>query len=295
MDKIIKKIRVFIIKVAVRLPFILSDKAFLKIKYRVNIGKKLDLDNPVTFNEKLQWLKLYDRKPIYTQMVDKYEAKQYAAKIIGEEHIIPTFGVWNTFDKIDFDALPDQFVLKTTHGCGGNVICRDKSKFDKKRARRIIEKSLKRNHFVYEREWPYKNVKRRIIAEKFMVDESGVELKDYKFFCFDGVPKFLFIVTGRPYDTRFDFFDMDFNHLPFTHGYPNSSKPTIKPKGFEEMNKLASKLSQNLAHIRVDFYDINGHIYFGELTFSHHGGFVPFNPQEWDYKVGEWLNLPPKT
>lgn len=294
MKKFTKKLRIFILKVSIRIPFILSEKAFLKMKYKVNMGENLDLNNPTTFNEKLQWLKLYDRKPIYTQMVDKYEAKQIAADIIGEEHIIPTLGVWDSFDKIDFNTLPNQFVLKTTHGCGGIVICKNKSELNKNDAKKIIQKSFKRNHYVYEKEWPYKNVKRRIIAEKYMVDESGTELKDYKFFCFDSVPKFMFIVTGRPHNTRFDFFDMDFNHLPFTHGYPNSSKPTLKPASFEKMKEMATKLSKNLAHLRVDFYDINGHIYFGELTFSHHGGFVPFKPEIWDYKFGEMITLPEK-
>lgn len=275
----------------------IDDKTYLEIAYRIAMGKKLPLDNPQTYNEKLQWLKLYDRKPIYTQMVDKVEAKKYAASIIGEQHIIPTLGVWERFDDIDFDKLPNQFVLKCTHDSGGLVICKDKAKLNKERARSIINGCLKNNYFWGQREWPYKGVKPRILAEKYMVDESGYELKDYKWFCFGGEPKALFIATDRSNpneDTKFDFFDMDFNHLPFTNGHPNAKKEIKRPAGFEEMRTLAEKLSKGIPHVRVDFYDINGHIYFGELTFSHWSGMCPFVPEEWDYTFGSWIKLPNK-
>lgn len=255
------------------------------------MGKKLDLKNPQTFNEKLQWLKLYDRNPEYTKMVDKYEVRKYIADKIGEEYLIPLLGVWDKFDDIDFSTLPDQFVLKCTHDSGGLVICKDKSKLDIEAARKKINKCLKRNFYKLTREWPYKNVKPRIIAEKLMVDESGTELKDYKIFCFNGDPKAMFIATDRPHDTRFDFFDTEFNHLPFTNGHPNATKEIKRPKGLEEMVQLAEKLSQGMKQVRIDFYDINGKVYFGEITFFHWSGMVPFEPEEWDYKFGEWINI----
>jgi hypothetical protein len=270
-------------------------KLYLKLLFRLRMGYWMDFDNPQTFNEKLQWLKLYNRRPEYTQMVDKYAVKEYVASIIGEEHIIPTLGVWDSVDDIDFDKLPNQFVLKCTHDSGGIVICTDKSQLDVEKAKAKLRAGLKKNYSPQSREWPYKDVPRRIIAEQYMVDESGYELKDYKFFCFDGVPKALFIASDRgnpTEETKFDFFDTEFNHLPFTNGHPNSTKPILKPKGFEEMKKLAGELSQNLPHARIDFYDINGQIYFGEITFFHWGGVVPFEPVEWDYSFGAWIKIP---
>lgn len=273
----------------------LDDETYLKKVYKLQMGKDLNLENPQTFNEKLQWLKLYDRKPEYTQMVDKYEAKKYVANKIGEEYIIKTLGVWDKFDDIDFSVLPNQFVLKTTHDSGGVIICKDKSTFDINKAKEKLEKSLKRKYYYVWREWPYKNVKPRIIAEEYMVDESGYELKDYKFFCFDGKVKALFVAKDRTKvdeETKFDFFDENFNHLPFTNGHPNSAPPYIKPQNFEKMKELAGILSKEIPHLRVDFYNINGKIYFGELTFTHWSGMVAFEPEEWDYKLGSWINLP---
>lgn len=275
----------------------LGDKIYLKILYRIVLRKKLNLKNPQTYNEKLQWLKLYDRRPEYTRMVDKYEAKKYVADIIGEQYIIPTLGVWDKFDDIDFDSLPNQFVLKTTHGGGnyGVVICKDKANFDIVKCRSKLKRALKQNIYKQLREWPYKDVKPRIIAEKYMVDESGYELKDYKFFCFNGEPKALFIATDRGVEdeeTKFDFYDMDFNHMPIKHGHPNSDKPIKKPLSFEKMKELAAKLSEGIPHVRVDFYDINGQIYFGELTFYQYSGLMPFQPEEWDYTFGSWIKLP---
>ena len=275
-----------------------SDKFIIKTMYKLGTGKKLNLDNPVTYNEKLQWLKLYDRNPTYTQMVDKYEVKNYVANIIGEDRVIPTLGVWDKFEDIDFDKLPNEFVLKCTHDSGGVVICKDKANFDVKKAKKKLKKSLRKNYFYKNREWPYKDVKPRIIAEKYMVDESGYELKDYKFFCFDGEVKYLFIAKDRDNpneETKFDFFDENFNHLPITNGHPNSEPPYFKPDGFEEMKELASKLSKGIPQLRVDFYNINGKIYFGELTFYHWSGFVPFNPPEWDKIFGDNIKLPKKV
>ncbi|GKX31761.1 glycosyl transferase [Vallitalea longa] len=274
---------------------IIPDDIYLKLIYRGKMKKKLRFQNPKTFNEKLQWLKIYDRNPSYTQLVDKYDVRKYIARIIGEKYLIPLIGVWNRFEDIDFSKLPNQFVLKCNHDSGGLVICKNKSKLDIEAAKRKINKSLKRNYYYLGREWPYKNVKPKIICEKYMVDESGTELKDYKFFCFDGEPKALFVATDRDIDTRFDFYDTEFKHLPFMQHYKNGIKKIVKPVGFNEMVELASKLSKNIPHVRVDFYDIKGKIYFGELTFYHFSGFEKFEPEKYDEIFGSWIKLPSKT
>ena len=278
-------------KMLKKLTRLLPDKTYIKFKYYSRFKKFPNLKKPKTFNEKLQWLKLYDRNPEYTKMVDKYEVRKYIAEKIGEEYLIPLIGVWTSFDEIDFDCLPEQFVLKCTHNSGGLVICKDKSKLDIEKTRKRINGSLKNNYYWSGREWPYKKVKPRIIAEKYMVDESGTELKDYKFFCFDGEPKVMFIATDRPHDTRFDFFDMEFNHLPFTNGHPNADRELKKPDGFQEMIELAKSLSKGIKQSRIDFYDINGKVYFGEITFFHWSGLTPFEPEEWDYTLGEYIKL----
>ena len=273
-----------------------SDKRYLEKIFPLFVGYPLNLDDPLTFNEKLQWLKLYDRREIYTTMVDKAEAKKYAANIIGEQYIIPTLGVWNSVDEIEWNKLPLQFVVKSTNDCGGIVICKNKDNFDKIAAIKKLRKLGSRNYVKYNKEYPYKNVPHRFIAEQYMEDESGTELKDYKFFCFDGVPKFLFVATGRQKgDTRFDFFDTDYNHLPVTNGHPLADTTPKKPMNFEEMLDIASKLSKGIPHVRVDLYNVNGNIYFGELTFFHWSGLVPFNPIDWDYIFGSYLHLPTKS
>jgi len=274
---------------------VIPDKVYLNIKFLKNFGKFINFSNPQTYNEKLQWLKLYNRDPLYNILVDKYLVKDYVARTIGEEHVIKLLGAWRHFDEIPFDKLPEQFVLKCNHDCGGIVICKDKSKFDKASARKLLESHLNNNYYWDHREWPYKDVKPLIFAEEYMVDESGYELKDYKWFCFNGEPKVLFIAQDRDNpneDTKFDFYDMEFNHLPIKNGHPNANAIKEKPVGFEIMKKLAQKLSKGIPHIRVDFYDINGHIYFGEMTLFHWGGFVKFDPQEWDKTFGDWITLP---
>lgn len=273
---------------------LLSDKAYLKQLFKAKMGYELDLKNPKTFNEKLQWLKLYDRRPEYTTMVDKYAAKKYVADIIGEEHIIPTLGLYDSPDEIDFDALPNQFVLKCTHSSGiGNCICTDKSKLDIEEVKEGLRKGLEDDYYLDEREWPYKNVPRKIICEKYMVDESGYELKDYKFFCFDGEPMALQLISDRP-DLTVDYYDCSFNHLPITkyHHYPNSKKEYKKPISFERMIEIAKTLSKNIPFVRIDLYDIFGDVYFGEFTFFPGGGIQRFEPEEWDYTFGHWLKLP---
>lgn len=275
----------------------LSDKEFLNLVFKKKFGRDIDWENPVTFNEKLQWLKVYYRNPLYTNLVDKYEVKQYVADKIGEEYIIKTLGVWDSFDEIDFDLLPDRFVLKCTHDSGGLVIVKDKSKLDIDAARETIESSLKRNFYYQSREWPYKNVKPRIIAESYMEDSKTAELRDYKFFCFDGEVKAMFIATERQKqgeDVKFDFFDADFNHLPFRQGHDHAAKTPEKPVCFDEMKRLAGELSKGFPEVRIDFYEVDGRVYFGEFTFFHFGGFMPFEPEEWDYKFGEWITLPEK-
>lgn len=276
----------------------MPDALYLKIVFPMFTGYKLDLKNPQTFNEKLQWLKLYDRNPAYIQMVDKYAVREYIANKIGDEYLIPLLGVWDRFEDIDFFRLPDQFVLKPTHDSGSVIICKDKAKLDIPAARKKISRSLRRNYYYVGREWPYKNVEPRIIAEKYIVDESGYELKDYKFFCFDGVSRAMFVASDRQVrgeEVKFDFYDMNFEHLPFTQGHPNSNRQIRPPVSFEKMKKLAGILSKGISQVRVDFYDINGQIYFGELTFSHFGGCVPFVPKEWDVIFGDWINIPDNT
>lgn len=273
----------------------ISDERYLKLLFKDRMGYRLNLKNPKTFNEKLQWLKLHNRRSEYTTMVDKYEAKKYVAERIGDEYIIPTLGVWEKFDDIDFDSLPEQFVLKCTHDSGGLVICRDKSKLDKEKARVKIERSLNNNYYWHGREWPYKDVNPRIIAEKYMEDNATQELRDYKFFCFGGEMKVMFIASERhneTTETRFDFFDRQFQHLDFRNGHPNADVLPAKPEKFEEMCELAEKLAGDIPLLRVDFYEVNRRIYFGELTFSHWSGMMPFEPKEWDQKLGDWIKLP---
>lgn len=281
-----------------KLTHIIPDALYLKLRYRARFHQKLNLKNPKTFSEKIQWLKLYDRRPEYSMMVDKYEVKKYVADLIGEEYIIPTLNVWDSFDEIDFDTLPDQFVLKCTHDSGGLVICNDKATFDIETAKKKIEASMKAKYYYHGREWSYKNVKPRIIAEEYMEDATTKDLRDYKFFAFNGDVKMLFIATERQEkdsETKFDFFDMEFNHLPFRNGHPNADVPPAKPQNFELMKELASKLSKGIPHVRVDFYEVDGKVYFGELTFCHWSGLMPFEPHEWDEKLGSWLELPQKT
>lgn len=275
---------------------VVPDKPYLEVQFRLLMGKKLDLKHPKTFSEKLQWLKLYDRRPEYVKMVDKYAAKEYVAGIIGEEYIIPTLGVWDSPEDIDWDALPNQFVLKCTHDSGGLVICKDKSRLDKVAAIKKLNHGLKQEYFKVWREWPYKDVPKKIIAEKYISPEPDVkDLPDYKFFCFDGKVKAMFVATERQVkgeEVKFDFFDADYNYLPFRQGHDHAKQKPLKPVHFEEMKQLAGKLSLGIPHARVDFYDLGNKILFGEITLFHFSGLVPFEPEEWDRVFGDWLVLP---
>ena len=223
--------------------------------------------------------------------MDKYEVKQYISNVIGEDYVIPQYGVWDSFDEIDFDKLPNQFILKCTHDSGRFAICRDKKEFNKITVKERFDKSLRNNFFWWTREWPYKNVKPRILAEKLMVDEDGGVLTDYKFFCFNGEPKMMYVSKDVASDPRTDFFDMEWNHLPFKIKDPPAEIEPQKPLLFEEMKAIAQKLAKGIPHVRVDLYVINNQIFFGEMTFFHNSGLFEITPKEWDYTIGEWLDL----
>lgn len=269
----------------------MSDEDYLMRKFQLTFNRKLDLQNPQTFNEKLQWLKLYDRKPIYTTMVDKYEAKKYVASIIGDEHIIPTLGVWEHFDEIDFDSLPNQFVLKCTHDCGGLIICKDKSKLDIAAAKKKIEKCMKRNYYWSGREWPYKNVKPRIIAEKYMEDKNKIELWDYKFFCFNGLAKCYKVDFDRFVSQKANYFTAEGKLMQLGEDicFPDFKKAIPIHANLEKIKEFAAKLSEIKPFIRTDFYDIDGKVLFGELTFYPASGFEKFIYEE---NNESWLKFP---
>ena len=272
----------------------ISDKNYIEKEFYYRLGKVLDLENPQTFNEKLQWLKLYDRKPEYTKMVDKYQAKKYVAEKIGEEYIIPTLGVWNRAEEIEWEKLPDKFVLKATHDSGGLVICRDKNTLDKKAAINKLNKSLKTNYYLLHREWSYKDVPRKIIAEKFMTDKKNDDLKDYKFYCFNGEPQFLYLSEGMENHAtaKVSFVNLDWTFANFgrTDYSPFLELPP-KPLNLEKMIKISRKLSEGIKFLRVDLYEINEKIYFGELTFCPCAGMMPFSPVSADLEVGRKLQI----
>lgn len=278
----------------------LPEDVFLRCRYRLLMHKKLHLDNPKTFTEKIQWLKLHDRKPIYTKMADKYEVKEYVAQRIGEQYVIPTFGVWDKFDDIDFSQLPNQFVLKSTNGGGGTgvVICKDKSRLDIKAAKRLLYTSMSVPASALQGEWVYKGIKPRIIAEKFMAPKNNPtpsDLTDYKFFCFNGEPRYCQVIRDRRTKETIDFYDMDWNHQEFVGLNPNVSNgisPVERPKNLDDMKDICRKLAKEIPFVRVDLYVIDDREYFGETTFFPNSGFGEFEPREWDKKIGEMLILP---
>lgn len=275
----------------------LPDRLYLEILFRHRMGYRLNLNNPQTFSEKLQWLKLYNRNPEYTKLVDKYAVKDYVAGIIGEEYIIPTLGVWNKPEDIEWDKLPNQFVLKTTQGGGnsGVVICRDKTSFDKQNAIERLNESLKFDIYKIWREWPYKNVPKRVIAEKYIDPQpASLDLPDYKFFCFNGDPKYCQVISGRNEKMCIDFFDKDWKHQPF-HEPKSFSFADIepeRPKNFEKMLHLAAMISKGKHFSRIDFYDVNEKVYFGEITFYPTSGMGGFDPKSWDKLFGDLITLP---
>lgn len=272
----------------------MDDTTYLKKFYMRAFDKKLNLENPKTFNEIIQWMKINDHNPLYTTLVDKYSVKKYVADKIGEEYVIPTIGVWNHAKDINYNQLPDQFVLKCTHDSGGIIICKNKKNLDINKTNLKLEKHLKRDFYYYSREWPYKDVKRRIIAEPYLEDTLTGELRDYKFFCFNGDVKLLFVASGRQnkeIGTRFDFFDEKYNHLDLINGYPNADTIPDKPQSFDRMLEIARELSRGFKQVRIDLYEVDGKTYFGEFTFYHFSGLVPFKPEVWDKKMGSWINL----
>jgi len=272
----------------------LKDESYLKIMFFKTMHTKLNLEEPKTFNEKLQWLKLYDRQERYAKLVDKYEVKQYVEEKIGKGYTIPTLGIYDEFKKIDFESLPHRFVMKCTHDSGGVIVCKNKDEFDKRKAQIFIEKSLSRNFYYYGREWPYKNVKPRIIIEEYM-ENGDSELIDYKFMCFNGEPKMVFTCTERFGEgLKVTFFDLNWNKLPFKRHYPPSDKVIEKPKCFDKMLEISKILSKDIPFVRVDFYEIKGHPYIGELTFYPGCGLEEFTPKEWDNTLGSWITLPKK-
>lgn len=272
----------------------MPDEEYLKHKYRVCMGKELDLENPQTYNEKLQWLKLNNRHPKYTMMADKYRVRQYIAETLGEEYLIPLLGVWDRAEDIDFDKLPEQFVLKCNHNSGlGMCICRDKRELDVEKARSGLARGLKQDYYLRGREWPYKNIPRKIIAEQFMVDPAQPNgINDYKFMCFNGEPKCVFVCRNRSAGLNITVFDMDWERLHFgRRSHPAETCEICKPVNFERMIEFARRLSKNTAFLRVDFYEVEGKIYFGELTFFPASGLELFEPEEWDLRLGQWLDI----
>lgn len=276
----------------------IPDEVWVKMIYRIKMRRKLNLRNPKTFNEKLSWLKLHDRNPLYTMMVDKLEAKKYVENIIGRGYIIPTIMLWDTVDEIDFDSLPKQFVLKCTHNSGGVIVCRDKERLSEETVKKRLKNSLKKNFYWLGREWPYRNVKPRILVEQYMEDSNDTGkngLTDYKFYCFNGKAKYLYVSTGlEDHKTaQIGFLTMDWKFAPFGRSdYKAFDKLPLRPVNLFEMVRIAEKLSRDFLFLRVDLYEINGKIYFSELTFTPCSGMMPFSPYEWDERLGLELDLP---
>lgn len=278
----------------------LPDQIYLKLLFQLKLGHKLDLRHPIAFSEKLQWLKIFNRKPEYTQMVDKFSVKEYVDKTIGEEYVIPTLGVWNKPEDIAWNNLPNQFVLKTTHGGGstGVVICKDKNTFDKQTAIKKLNASLKMDIYRLFKEWPYKNVQRRIIAEQYIMPTDGLkDLSDYKWYCFNGEPKFCQVIQDRTSKETIDFFDTAWRHQEFVGLNPNVNQalvPPAHPMHLDVQLQIASRLSQNIPFSRIDLYEAGNHVYFGEITFFPMSGLGSFRPNQYNEILGQMISLPPK-
>lgn len=268
----------------------LPDRLYLKIIFRGRVGYTPNFNRPQTFNEKLNWLKLYGRRDVYTTMADKYEVKEFVAKKIGEEYVVENYLVVDHWDAIDFKKLPNQFVIKGTHDSGGAFVCRDKESFDFEAVRQQVEKNLKRNYFYPNREWPYKNIKPRIIIDRFLDDQTGKELRDYKFWCFNGKPVYMYC-TIKGDNVYENFYDMEFNPVMINHGFPRHTPEFEKPSQFELMKELAEKLSKDVPFVRVDFFQVDERVFFGEFTFYDWAGLRPFE-RDWDFRLGQLLKLP---
>lgn len=274
--------------------YCVSDVNLIKKKFKKRVGREVNLENPKTFNDKLQWLKLNWYDPLATKCADKYEVREIIEDRIGKEYLNELYGVYESVDEIDLDELPSSFVLKGTHGSGFNIICKDKNKMDWDTEYKKMRRWLRTNYYWQNREWVYKDMKPRIICEKYIETEDGKPLKDYKLFCFDGEPKFMFVATDRGLETKFDFYDLDWNKIPVMQHYPTSNYIIDKPNNLEQMIKCASILSKGFPHVRVDFYLNSGDIIFGELTFFHFSGMERFEPNKYDVIFGDYLKLPNK-
>lgn len=291
-------IRRFIIRVCKRMRLVFpTETLYLKTRFLLEMGYRLDLKHPRTFSEKLQWLKLYNRRPEYSKMVDKYAAKDYVAGIIGEDYVIPTLGVWDTPEDIEWDRLPERFVLKTTHGGGsdGVILVKDKNKVDKNAVNNQLYLSLRQDIAKYSCEWPYKNVPRRIIAEQYISPTEGMDLPDYKWYCFDGEPRYCQVIQGRHSHETIDFFDTDWNHQEFIGLIPAASpaaSPPMRPKNLEIQISIARKLSEGMPFSRIDLYEVNDKEYFGEITLYPASGFGEFKPEQYNEIMGEMIKLP---
>ena len=272
----------------------IPDRAYIQLLYYKHFKKFVNFQNPVSFNEKIQWLKLYDRNPLYTTIVDKLKMKEWVQSIVGNGYTVPTMGVWNRPEDIDFDSLPKQFVLKWNHDSGSIVICKDKSIFNRNEAIKKLQHGAKVNGFWYGREWPYLSVPPKVIAEPYLEDKETGELRDYKVFTFGGKAKLLLIASERQkpgVDTKFDFYDMDLNHIDMRNQHENAAEPPMPPKTFPLMKEIAEKVSKGFAHLRVDFYEVDGKVYIGELTLYHGSGLMTFSPDKWYKILGDWIDL----
>lgn len=274
----------------------LPDEIYLKFVFKACLNKKLNLTNPQTYNEKLQWLKINYRDPLYPKIVDKYEVRTFIKKQIGEDYLIPLIDVYNNVEEIEWETLPKKFVLKCTHGSGTNIICKNKDKLDIEKAKKQIEKWMKKNWYWYGREWAYKKIKPRIICEHLLQNSNGDLPNDYKFMCFNGEPKMVQVFQGRDKkNLTKDFYNMNWEKMSIQQGAPNSNNKIAKPINFELMVSIAKKISKNFPFARVDLYELNGEVYFGEITLYPASGFTPFNNKKYDYLFGEWLELPSKN
>ena len=275
---------------------LMPDERFLKLLFWLNMKKRLNLTHPRTFNEKMQWLKVHWRKPQMTQLVDKVAVKEIIRQIAPEVRVIPTLGIWDSFDEIDLDALPEQFVLKPSHTSGDVYICRDRQKLDPEKLRRVATRWLKREYYWGQREWPYKDVPPKLLAEPYLDDGSG-GLRDYKFFCFHGQPRFFYLSQGMEdhHTARMAFMDMEGRALPFHRGdYLRFEETPELPDGFERLRALSTRIAEqvDVPFVRVDLYTFRDEVYFGEITFFPCSGYMPFEPEEWDERIGSYMTLP---
>lgn len=282
-----KKIKLYIIR---KIGKKINDKKYLQLLYKIRFDKKIDFDNPKTFNEKLNWLKLYDRNDKYTMLADKYLVKEYVEKTIGKEYVIKNYKIWENVEDINLDELPCKFVMKCNHDSGGLIICKNKENINLEDVKDKLKRSLENNYFYYKREWPYKNIKPLILVEEFIEDKEMEDLRDYKFMCFNGVPKFVYI-TVKNDNIWENYYDMEFNPVEINHGFPRYKEEFKKPENFDEMVKIAKQLSKDIPFVRIDLHNTDGKIYFGEFTFYDWGGLRPYSDEKYDKLLGDLLKI----